>query len=256
MIRIEPENILFNDSSTDIYEFYSFSNNEAIRRSNNITQTSVLEVKDAECQSVDVVDNAIQTDSKVIIADLGPPNYNHKDLVEFLNSSSRLMSSELMKTLKSSAFQGFFVEWEDVIKDISLSSTLSISGHDSLEISSMTWSSTGSTLAVAFKEAEHSGLCTHKGLLCVWNYGQSDFDSTEPNFKTQTSSCLLALSFNPDMPSMVAGGTYYGDLLVWSDIQNTNFATSKQSDFSHHEPLTGIVWTPGTSIISYNVSLL
>lgn len=84
-----------------------------------------------------------------------------------------------------------------------------------LQSTSMSWNSTGSVLAVAFGRLDESGWCniTRAGC-CLFHVFQRDFDASKPQTVLETSSYLMSVCCHPEIPSLVVGGTFNGEVMV------------------------------------------
>lgn len=60
---------------------------------------------------------------------------------------------------------------------------------------------------------------------------------------------MLSIAFHPDIHSLIVGGTFNGEVIVWqtNDPDNPIFAISKTSEISHQEPIAKVSWIPSKS---------
>ncbi len=77
-----------------------------------------------------------------------------------------------------------------------------------------------------------------------------NFQQDAPFFHAETSSCLMALAFHPVIPSLIVGGTFTGEIIIWSTLETHDpvVMTSKISDFSHHEPVAQLMWIKSDNV--------
>lgn len=70
------------------------------------------------------------------------------------------------------------------------------------------------------------------------------FQPGTPSFTAETASCLMCIAFHPVIPSLLVGGLFTGEIIVWrlSETHDPVLAISKISDYSHHEPVSKLVW--------------
>lgn len=258
MLKIEM--LKFDDSKTTSEELASCWKERKVVLTGHATQTSVEKGTSAETQSTFTHNASIQTDQEPALAkydiNTTTSSFDHEKVLDFLNRVKSDVSSQLIANSQSTAFQGYSVQWEQEVKEITLSYVLSPdTAMDDLEISDQTWNATGSTIAASYSAHSHSDWCTHKGLICAWNLSQRNFDPAKPTFIAETSSCLMAIAFHPKIPSLIAGGTFTGEIIVWRTIENQDpvFAVSKISDYSHHEPVAQLRWIPSDRY-NYNVN--
>lgn len=99
-------------------------------------------------------------------------------------------------------------------------------------------------LPFRFANQDHPSWCSHKGQVCAWNMAFRAFQPGTPSFTAETPSCLMCLAFHPVIPSLLVGGLFTGELIVWrlSETHDPVLSISKISDFSHHEPVAKLIW--------------
>lgn len=105
----------------------------------------------------------------------------------------------------------------------------------SLPCTGVSWSATGSLLYAAFGRLDHSSWCTHRAGLAAWNLFKRDFDeSSKPDHVLETTSCLMCIACHPQKPSVVVGGTYSGEVVVWdTNLDEPLVAISRIDDYLH-----------------------
>lgn len=154
------------------------------------------------------------------------------------------MSSCLLKNLQSSAFEGYTLSIEEQVREMSLVHQFRLKHREpDMGCTQIAWNKSGSTIAAAYGRFDHESWCTHKGNLCCWNISRSNADT--PTFFTEVSSCLMCIAFHPEFPSIVAGGTFSGEISVWQtneSVENPVLASSKTEDISHEEPVSSVSW--------------
>lgn len=181
--------------------------------------------------------------------------FSMDSLLEFLGKVEPQVSSRLLRNLNSSAFDGYMLRLEDQVKEVSLSHRLKLKRKESESgCTDITWSKSGSTIAAAYGSYDHESWCTHKGHLATWNISRANSDV--PTFSTEVSSCLMSIAFHPELPSVIAGGTFGGEVAIWQtndSLENSILASSGTSDLSHEEPISCVSWVPGKKLGNYNV---
>ena len=80
----------------------------------------------------------------------------------------------------------------------------------------ISWSSNGTTLAVAYGKTNHVSWCEHQSILNVWSIFRRDFDQKKPNITIEVPNCLTAVEFHPTMPNIIAGGSVNGEIFIWN----------------------------------------
>lgn len=98
------------------------------------------------------------------------------------------MVSKIITQLNLKEYQ---VNWEEQITSISCVAELHPSSDHSAatsttSITSMTWNSTGSTIAIAYGKLDHSGWCNHSGNVCVWNIFNRKMNAHQPDISLES----------------------------------------------------------------------
>ena len=57
--------------------------------------------------------------------------------------------------------------------------------------------------------------------------------------------CLTCLDFHPEDPSLLAGGAFNGDVLMWNLAAAEDKLVGKSTlcNYTHHEPVQRVCWT-------------
>ena len=104
--------------------------------------------------------------------------------------------------------------------------------------------SSGTMLAVAFARNDHNGWCMHRASLCIWNMMKQNINVSKPDISVEVPCCLMCVEFHPDMPNIVAGGLFNGEIRVW-DVSNSEeplLMSSVIDDYFHREPIAKLAW--------------
>jgi len=114
-------------------------------------------------------------------------------------------------------------------------------------------------LAASLGKFEHDGMCYDKGFLYVWNLQKRGFKPDEPMLTIETSACIMCIEFHPVRPSILAGGSFNGEIFVWdiSRDDETLLYFSRIDDYFHREAVSQIIWLEqklvGRTDILYNL---
>ncbi|GMF13242.1 unnamed protein product [Phytophthora lilii] len=175
---------------------------------------------------------------------------------ECLQSVGGLMLREMAKnSLMSSCFSGLEKyleesEEKDITKLFRLQfdydsyfqpqqGTATAGASPSLKLSctGVSWNATGSVIAVAYGRFDHSGWCNYRSALCLWNSG------------------LMCVAFHPQNPSIVAAGSFNGEVFVWdTEPVDYRFYSSGIGDYFHREPVTKVAWVYDIQTADYNIA--
>ncbi|KAG6615377.1 WD-40 domain-containing protein [Phytophthora cinnamomi] len=124
-----------------------------------------------------------------------------------------------------------------------------------LSCTGVSWNATGSVIAVAYGRFDHSGWCNYRSALCLWNVFQSDLNPQKPSLVLETSSGLMCVAFHPQNPSIVAAGSFNGEIFVWdTEPVDYRFYSSGIGDYFHREPVTKVAWVYDIQTNDYNIA--
>ena len=87
-----------------------------------------------------------------------------------------------------------------------------------LQCTSVAWNASGALLVASFGRLDVSGWCSQPGMLCAWPVFRRDFDAQKgapPDVMLEHSSCLMCVAPHPKMPSIVAAGSFNGEVIVY-----------------------------------------
>ena len=112
-----------------------------------------------------------------------------------------------------------------------------------LQGTGVSWNATGASLAVSYGLDNITGWCDSPGALCVWNVFGRAFNPAEPDFTLDHPSCLMCAQFHPVLPSIVAAGSFNGEVVIWdlNGIDQTS-TVSPIAEYAHKEPVMSLQW--------------
>lgn len=221
-----------------------------------------MKKEDKETQSSNTAEIEVQTDTLAEIQQMqselasGGKQQKPKDagLSQFLTAVYPFMSDQLTRNSQSNYFEDYIRTLEGT-EAYSISRTVSYS-HEILDAtgapslypcSDCAWNCTGSVLAVSYGRANHDGWCEHRGpMLAVWNVMKRRNLYTRADIEVEMASCLLCIEFHPELPTILAGGLFNGEIRVWdTDSPNDEplLMSSTVDDYFHREPIAKVTWT-------------
>ena len=118
-----------------------------------------------------------------------------------------------------------------------------------LQATGVSWNSSGTSVGVSYGRTDVTGWCNDPGAVCVWNVFSKAFKADNPEYTLDHTSCLMCVAFHPSIPSIVAAGSFNGEILFWdlNDGADHPAIVSPIAEYSHKEPVTKLVWVNGGS---------
>ena len=118
----------------------------------------------------------------------------------------------------------------------------------SLQCTGLSWNATGNILAAAYGKTDVDGWCDYPGAVCCWNVFGRQLDPTNPDFVLDHPSCLMCVCFHPLIPSIVAAGSFNGEIIVWDmTAPEAPLAVSAITEYSHKTPVLALNWVCATA---------
>ncbi|CAM9488680.1 unnamed protein product [Phaeothamnion confervicola] len=174
-------------------------------------------------------------------------------LAAFLARAGPLLEAEMSRVKESRALEGYVPLEDDGSEKVSLLYTLSVDftallkrggavgaavngarsgaeGASALQCTGVGWSAAGSTLIASFGRRDIAGWCDLPGALAVWRVFRRGFAeaaatgsgaaggagtaAAPPDAVLDHSSCLMCVACHPVNPSLVAAGSFNGEVLA------------------------------------------
>ena len=80
-----------------------------------------------------------------------------------------------------------------------------------LQVTGLSWNSTGAVIAASYGRFDHEDWCTHRSCVCTWNLDRRGLNAEKPNVTIDVPSCVMCLAFHPKNPALIVGGTFNGE---------------------------------------------
>ena len=165
-------------------------------------------------------------------------------IAKFLDGIMGDVKEMLSKNVHSFAFEGYDVIWDEEKKDLEEihSLTAPMYGESDVQVVDSCWNSTGSIIAAAYSRIDLVGWCRGSGYVCCWNISRKDVGKAD--IIIEASSYITSIAFHPTQPSLLIGGCYTGEVILW-DIQAavpTLCTSNLQSEESHRDPVCRVLW--------------
>ena len=218
-------------------------------------QTDVVEVQHQRTQHPKVQPTAMQTETATDVGAVPLLRSGYKQLHEldaFLEHCTPLIEAQLMRNLSSRAFDGHEVAWEEQHDNVECLHVLKHSGAlarlspDAATCAA--WNAPGTIVAAAYGALDRNDWPRCNSMVCVWSLFRRQLDPQKADTAIELQNCLTCLAFHPTEPSLLAGGAYNGDVLLWrigSSKEHIDPLVGKSvlTNYTHHEPVLALAWT-------------
>ena len=217
-------------------------------------QTDELEVVHQKTQFPKTEAIEIQTDaaSDVTTQPLVRSGFQKlRELDSFLEHCTPLLEAQLRRNLASHAFAGHEVVWEeqhDTVECLhSLKHTGALANLSPDACTCVAWNAPGTTVAAAYGHLDKKDWPRVPSMVCVWSVFKRQLDPAKADHAIELETCLTSLAFHPADPSLLAGGAYNGDVLLWrigdKKVIDPLVGKSVLTNYTHHEPVLQLCWT-------------
>ncbi|XP_010226391.1 PREDICTED: WD repeat-containing protein 34 [Tinamus guttatus] len=169
-------------------------------------------------------------------------------LLAFLQRVEDTVIKELSKNCRSHAFDGFEVNWTDQNDTVLCLHTLSYpeAQHRKLQVTGVSWNVTGAVVACSYGRLDDGDWSTEKSYVCTWNLDRRGLNPQRPDLVVDVPSSVMCLAFHPSQPSLVAGGLFSGEVVVWdtSRTEDPLIWRTGMTDDTHTDPVYQVNWLP------------
>jgi len=107
-----------------------------------------------------------------------------------------------------------------------------------LEVTSVSWSKTGASVAISYGSNENMSWSEHRSYICVWNLDRPKMKLDECDHRLELGSSVQVVEYHPIVNGLIAGGLFSGVIVVY-DINSDEAYYSNQS---HNDPVTCVRW--------------
>jgi WD40 repeat protein len=222
-------------------------------------QSDTVACKEAASQARQMKSAGAQTESKTG-GELKPDAPLPPSFPSFLSSVYPALSAQLTANAESTAFEEYWVAWEEERdaweKVVTLQNSAAIAelgvapaadhmsplagkkkrgGHASssekepehASITGVSWSCNGAVLVASYAASSHVGWCNHSAsTLSFWNIMRRQISSTRPDFTLDQECCCMCLAYHPERPTILAGGMFNGEVRVWDTALIEDLSTT------------------------------
>ncbi|NWJ00730.1 WDR34 protein, partial [Crypturellus undulatus] len=214
-------------------------------------QTGPIVTAEAAVQTGTKQEAGVQTEQGAGAAQ-GSPQEGPADaarLLSFLQRVEDAVIKELSKNSRSHAFDGFEVNWTDQNETVLCLHTLSYpeAQHRKLQVTGVSWNATGAVVACSYGRLDDGDWSTEKSYVCTWNLDRRGLNPQRPDLVVDVPSSVMCLAFHPSQPSVVAGGLFSGEVVVWdtSRTEDPLISRTGMTDDTHTDPVyQQVSWLP------------
>ncbi|XP_048368177.1 cytoplasmic dynein 2 intermediate chain 2 [Sphaerodactylus townsendi] len=213
-------------------------------------QTGVISTREAVTQSCSFQDAGVQTDTdeenpQATGLQLAA-SVDYGSLLSFLQNVEEVVIRELNKNWRSHAFDGFEVNWLDQNESVSCLHSLTYpeAKEQKLQVTSVSWNATGAVIACSYGRMEDGNWSTEKSYVCTWNLDRRGLNPNRPDLVVEIPSSVMCLAFHPQQPSLIAGGLFSGEVLVWdtSRLDDPLVWRTGMTEDTHTDPVYQVGW--------------
>ncbi|XP_069799181.1 cytoplasmic dynein 2 intermediate chain 2 isoform X2 [Dendropsophus ebraccatus] len=222
---------------------------QGARSESRSCQTRPVASKESSVQARGASEAGTQTewrqDQRLLDIELGGL-LDYPGVGDFLKRVEEDMIRELKKNWRSHAFDGFEVTWEEQNPQVSCLHSLqypeAVAEH--LQVTSVTWNATGSVIACSYGRLGDGDWSTEKSYVCTWNLDRRGFNPNHPDAVLDVPSSVMCLAFHPSRPSLIAGGLFNGEVLVWDTSRSDDplIGRTGLSIDSHMDAVYQVYW--------------
>ncbi|NXL46370.1 WDR34 protein, partial [Podilymbus podiceps] len=213
-------------------------------------QTGKISTVETAAQSHTCRDAGVQTDqSSDAVQDFQQEvQVDYTSLLAFLQRVEDAVIKELNKNWKSHAFDGYEVSWTDQNETVLCLHTLSYpeAQDQNLQVTGISWNATGSVVACSYGRLDDGDWSAEKSYVCTWNLDRRGLKPQRPDLVVDVPSSVMCLAFHPSRPSLIAGGLFSGELVVWDTGRTEDPVVWRtgMTDDTHTDPVYQVNWLP------------
>ncbi|KAJ6654635.1 hypothetical protein lerEdw1_006788 [Lerista edwardsae] len=242
---------MFGDSAATVVGVESvWRRDQGTRCEEKSTQTRAISTAEVVTQSCCCQDASMQTDAREEQAQAlrfqPPAAVDYAGLLSFLQSVEDSVIRELDKNWKSHAFDGFEVNWADQNETVSCLHSLAYpdAQEQKLQVTSVSWNATGAVVACSYGKLDDGDWSTVKSYVCTWNLDRRALNPKHPDLVVDVPSSVMCLAFHPVQPSIIAGGLFSGEVLIWdtSRLEDPLVWRTGMTDTTHTDPVYQVGW--------------
>nr|VZH96693.1 unnamed protein product [Spirometra erinaceieuropaei] len=172
-------------------------------------------------------------------------------LVTFLARVAPIVCEQLDRNSKSSVWRN--TQADDIVNDVEpFAQTVHLDQATNFEhsVTCVAWNTFGTIFAVSYGQTSHEHWCTHTSYLVLWNICRDPIRSEAPDYVFETNSCVNCVVFRPQHSSILACGTFSGELMIWTLADELGSLVSSRGGASggHQDAINHLHWFSPESV--------
>ena len=181
----------------------------------------------------------------------------HDALANFLAEAVPDIEQHLYRNLQSDAFAGYEVSWEDEYDAVECLHSLKHASPlpptipaDALHsCTAISWNTMGNLVAAAYGPLNRQSWALGESAMCVWSIMRRQLDPNKADNVITLEHSISCLAFHPRDVSLIAGGSFNGEVLLWRLSEDGDQLVCKTAldEYAHHEAVQQIEWTYSAS---------
>ena len=148
-------------------------------------------------------------------------------LERFMHARLNDTIAMLRQNARSTAFDGYDPSaWDDGAEPVccvhSLKDTTGRAAIAPESVTAVAWNCTGAIVAAAYgvlDGADGHDWAPRKSVLCAWSVTRRSLSASKADTIVELEDSVACLAFHPSEPTLLAGGAFNGDVLLW-DVSN------------------------------------
>ena len=172
------------------------------------------------------------------------------ELNSFLMECRDGLEETLLRNVQSKAFDNHDVSWDEGHDQVDCIHSLrhraaAVSNGGADACTAVAWNASGTVVAAAYGPLDRHDWPLCESVLCTWAVLRRTLDPSKADIALMLPDSLTCLAFHPENPSLLAGGAFNGDVMLWDLSASGDLLVGKSvmDAYTHHDPVQQLAWT-------------